>query len=181
MPDVQIVPQVADFEALAEQIGLGELDLAITYDLGLDATFERVPLRRVQPSAFFAQGDPLAGREAVRLADLVDRPLVLFEEGLSVRHMLSLFAAQGLRPVVAHRATSLEVMRSLAGNGEGIGISYAMPSGDRSYDGARVEPIPIADVEAEEDIVAAFRQDMADAVPIAEVVAVLKCVGAKKG
>ena len=103
MPDVQIVPQAADFEALAEQIGLGELDLAITYDLGLDATFERVPLRRVQPSAFFAQGDPLAGREAVRLADL------------------------------------------------------------------------------EEDIVAAFRQDMADAVPIAEVVAVLKCVGAKKG
>ena len=174
VPDLQVIPEVADFETLAHRVALGRLDLAITYDLGLDASFERNALTRVRPRAFVAGDDPMAECDSVTLAMLEQRPLILFEEGLSIRHMLALFAAQGLRPVVAHRAASLEVMRSLAGNGEGVGISYSVPSGNRSYDGAVVVGVPISDAVAQEDIVAAYRADMAEIAPIAVVMEILR-------
>lgn len=60
---------------------------------------------------------------------MASEPLILFEEMLSNRHALQLFRSQGLSPTVAHRVRSLEIMRSLAANGEGVGISYAFSTG----------------------------------------------------
>lgn len=174
MPDLKVELVVADFERLAAEIASGGLDLAITYDLGLDATYERRRLARVRPFAFMGKEDVLAGRESVTLAELADRPLILFEEGLSIRHMLGLFAAQNLRPRIAHRVASLEVMRSFAANGEGVGISYSAPGGSKSYDGAEVVRLPISDPAVEEDIVAAFRADMAEIAPIEAVTSLFK-------
>ena len=67
--------------------------------------------------------------------------------------MLSLFRKQGLDPRVAHRAVSLEIMRSLAAHGEGIGITYALPPGATSYDGVPVHAIRIGDEQAAEPII----------------------------
>src|SRR5205807_2299493 len=97
----------------------GEIDLALTYDLGLDASFERELYARVAPQAWIPPDDPLARRDEIRLADLANRPLILSDQGLSIRHMLGLFRSLGITPHVAHRAASIEVMRSLAANGEG--------------------------------------------------------------
>jgi DNA-binding transcriptional LysR family regulator len=174
LPELDVVPVVADFETMAAEIASGSLDLAITYDLGLDASFERRALARVRPFAFMAADDDLATLSTVSLKGLADKALILFEEGLSIRHMLGLFAAQGLRPVVAHRVASLEVMRSFAANGEGIGIAYSAPTGATSYDGAAVVRVPISDKDAVEDIVAAYRPDMAEVAPIEAVIALFK-------
>ena len=119
------------------------MDCALTYDLGLDASFEKDAVVRVQPHAFFSKNDPLSQAGSVSLAQLAERPLVLCDEGLSIRHMVSLFAGQGLRPTIAHRVASLEVMRSFAGNDEGVGISYSLPSGDHSYDRTYVAQVPL--------------------------------------
>lgn len=174
LPEFDIVPMVADFETLAAEIASGSLDIAITYDLGLDATYERRPLARVQPFAFMGKDDDLAQRNSVALADLKNKPLILFEEGLSIRHMLALFAEQGMRPKVAHRVASLEVMRSFAGNGEGVGISYSAASGGKSYDGAEVVRLQISDSSTVEDIVAVYRADMLEVAPIETVITLLE-------
>ncbi len=62
-------------------------------------------------------------------------------------------------PTVAHRVRSLEIMRSLAAYGEGVGISYGRPPGERSYDGARVHAVPIIDRNAREPIILARAVD----------------------
>ncbi|GGA14764.1 LysR family transcriptional regulator [Neptunicoccus cionae] len=159
---IELLPLVADFETLAADMAEGQLDLAITYDLGLDARFTRHRLSAVAPGAFVAADDPLAQLPSVALRQLATRDLILFDEGLSVRHMLALFAEVGVRPRVAHRVASLEVMRSFAANGEGVGISYTAPLSDHSYDGLPLQRVEISDPSAQENIVAANRSDMAD-------------------
>ncbi|MGF7004747.1 LysR family transcriptional regulator [Aminobacter sp. BE322] len=144
-PDVEIRTRVASFETLAEAVPAGQIDLALTYDLGLDASFRRELYARVTPQAWLAPDDPLAGRVEVSLAELAGRPLILSDQGLSIRHMLGLFRSRGLMPLVAHRAASVEVLRSLAANGEGVGISYTNPAGAVSYDGRPLARVPVAD------------------------------------
>ncbi|WP_340107417.1 LysR family transcriptional regulator [Pikeienuella sp. HZG-20] len=154
-PDLEIRPMVADFETLADEMLRGRLDFSITYDLGLDGSFERRPLGAATAHAFIAADDPFAGARSLRLADLAERPLILFSEGLSIHHMLGLFRAEKLRPRVAHRVASLEVMRSLAANGEGVGVGYTAPPSSVSYDGAPVLAVPIIDPRATEPIILA--------------------------
>lgn len=152
-PEVTVRPLVARFEELAEAVLAGRIELALTYDLGLDASFRRELFRRVAPQAWVAPGDPLAERAGVELAELATRPLILSDQGLSIRHMLGLFRGLGLVPRVAHRAASVEVLRSLAAHGEGVGISYADPAGELSHDGRPVRRVPILDAAAAEPIV----------------------------
>ncbi len=153
LPGIQITPVAADFARLAEDLREGRMDLAISYDLGLDASVVRSELAQVAPHAFLSPEDPLAAFAGVTLADLAARPLILFDEGLSIRHMLRLFQDRGLRPVVRHRVGTLEIMRSLAAHGEGIGISYTRPPSDLCYGGTPVAARPITDPEASEPVV----------------------------
>ncbi|WP_339780181.1 LysR family transcriptional regulator [uncultured Thalassospira sp.] len=155
LPDVVLRWRICDFESLARTLREGQIDLALTYDLGLDAAFDKTALKAVSPHAFMAPHSILAAHGSVSLADLASQPLILFEEGLSIRHMLNLFRHAGHNPTVAHRVRSLEVMRSLAANGEGIGIAYTLPPGDFSYDGNPVIARKIRDHSAIEPIILA--------------------------
>ena len=154
-PDLTVSHRVADFATLAADMTEGRIDLSLTYDLGLDRSFARTALVTVAPCAFVGADDQLADRQTLTLADLTDRPLVVFDEGLSGRHVLHLFHRQGLTPQIAVRIGTLELMRSFAANGQGVGISYSCPPGDVSYDGRRVVSIPIADAVAAEPIILA--------------------------
>jgi DNA-binding transcriptional LysR family regulator len=163
--DVEIRTRVATFEALAEAVLAGQIDLALTYDLGLDASFQRELYARVLPQAWFPPDDPLAGRNEIRLEDIAERPLILSDQGLSIRHMLGLFRPLGLVPHVAHRAASVEVLRSLAANGEGVGVSYTSPAGMVSFDGKPLARARIADAHAEEPIVLVYCGDQPAPLP----------------
>lgn len=159
LPGVEIIWKIADFETLAREMREGRISLSLTYDLGLDSGFNRIALLAVAPHAFVASDHDLADRTTLTLQDIAAEPLILFEEMLSNRHTLQLFRSQGLSPTVAHRVRSLEIMRSLAAYGEGVGISYGRPPGERSYDGARVNAIPITDRSAREPIILAHAID----------------------
>lgn len=68
--------------------------------------------------------------------------------------MRALFSARGLPFTVAHRTASLELLRSFAANGLGVGLSYTRPWGRRSQDGAGLATIPITDAGTEPVILA---------------------------
>lgn len=155
LPDVTITYGTDGFEALLDALLKGRIDVAITYDLGMDAGFDREPLYVTVPHVLTAPDHPLACQSAVSLADLTEHPLILSDEGLSSQHMLGLFHRQRLAPVVAHRAASLELMRSLAAHGEGVGLSYAVPPGNSSYDGKPLIARPLSDPDARESVVLA--------------------------
>ncbi|WP_027257566.1 LysR family transcriptional regulator [Leisingera aquimarina] len=176
LPGVEIRHRACGFEPLITALTEGEADLAITYDLGLDAGFSRVELDRFSPHALVPPEHPLAERSHLSLAEVTLHPLVLSQEGLSVQHMLGLFKAQGLVPQIAHRADSLELLRSLTANGEGVGISYSLPPGGRSYDGKPLCAVRIIDQAAEEPVILATHTQLPDASPAFKAREILRTV-----
>ena len=108
------------------------------------------------PRIWVRPEDTLAPRTKVSLAEIADRPLILSDQALSIQHMLGLFRMIGTTPRVRHRAASIEVLRSLAANGEGTGLSYTNPAGTVSSDGAPITSVPISDPFAAEPIVMTY-------------------------
>lgn len=154
LPAIEVAAEIADFATIAGKLRRGELDLAITYDLGLDASFDCTALYHAEPSAFFAAGQGPDG-STITLQELAEYPLILFEEGVSSQHVLRLFGQSGFQPRVAHRVAGLETMRSFAAQGLGVGISYTTPPGSVSYDGAHLRSLKISDDGAPEPVMLA--------------------------
>lgn len=155
LPDADVHYRIAGFSALARDMLEERIDLSVTYNLGFDTSFERHMLTELSPCALVAAGTPLADRRTISLSDLAPFPLILSEDGLSIRHMLRLFQRIDAKPAVEHRVQSLEVMRSLVGSEAGIGISYTVPPHAETYDGKRIAAIPITDAFAKEPIILA--------------------------
>lgn len=172
-PETPVTTRVGGFEMLSEQMQLGQIDFAITYDLGLDERFTRRQVALVQPHAIVAADHRLAVNGTVSLAELAAEPLILADQDLSIRHMIDLFRQRGLSPEMIHRAASLEIMRSLAGNGFGVGLSYTRPQTRQSYDGKPLALLSLSEPEIAEPVIVAslvlrrpsrFDDDLADAV-----------------
>ncbi|NKB54516.1 MAG: LysR family transcriptional regulator [Rhizobiaceae bacterium] len=141
------------FAALATDLKEGRSDLAISYDIGFEDHFERRKIREISPVAFVSIDHPLSGESSVELQQLVEHPLILFAEDLSEGYVSKLFEDMGQRPLVAARTASLEMMRSLAAHGTGIGLSYSHPPAPTSYDGQPLVTLPISSPQAVADIV----------------------------
>lgn len=153
-PGLHLQPSLMEFEDLAIALRHGRADLALTWDLGLEADIARQTLARILPHAVLAPHHPLAARDSLTLSDLADQPLILTDQGLSVSHMRALFARAGLAPRIAHRAATLDLMRSLAANGLGVGLSYTNPAARLSQDGRPLVTRAIADAGAEAIVLA---------------------------
>jgi DNA-binding transcriptional LysR family regulator len=155
-PDIAIEPAVLSFEAIAEGLRQGRIDLAITWDLGLDAACDKTVLMQVAPHAVTSAEHPLVrhAKRGLTLEALSEHPLILADQGLSLGHMRALFSARGLPFQIAHRTATLDLMRSFAANGLGVGISYTRPHGRRSHDGARLAAIPLVDAGTEPVVLA---------------------------
>jgi DNA-binding transcriptional LysR family regulator len=73
---------------------------------------------------------PLASSQRIRLAQLVDEPLILYERGSTGRlHIMDAFHAQNLSPRVDMEATSTDVAVRMVEAGLGISIVPLLPSG----------------------------------------------------
>lgn len=81
---------------------------------------------------------PIAAKR-VRLKDLVDQPLIIYERGSTGRqHILDAFHESGLSPRVALETTSTETIVSMVEAGLGISVVPLLPSGAVTR-GRRVE------------------------------------------
>ena len=136
------------FSVLADDLSEGRSDIAISYDIGFGPDFRRHKIRDVSPVAFLSQFHPLARQSSVELADLTVHPVILFDEDLSEGYIRDMFKNLRLSPNVVHRVSSVEMMRSMAAHGRGIGISYSHPPGNISYDGKPLVTVPISTPEA---------------------------------
>ena len=151
-PAMSLSGREGRFADLAADLAEGRSDIVISYDVGFEGKFERRKIRTVTPVAFLPTEHPLAKRPSVDLAELAAYPIILSTEALSEGFMRNLFNRLKLSPTVAHKATSLELMRSLAAHGSGIGISYSRPPGDVAYDGKPLTTVPISTPQAAVEI-----------------------------
>ena len=88
---------------------------------------------------------PLLRRKKVRLAGLVDEPLILFERGSTGRqHVLDAFQERGLNPRVEMETTTTEIIVRMVEAGLGIAIVPLLPGGVVTR-GRQVGVLSIAD------------------------------------
>ncbi len=158
-PHLKITPQIMDFEELSDKIHTGKADLALTWDLGLQSDIARQTLARIAPHAILSPDHPLAQSRTLSLAQLADQPLILTDQGLSLGHMRGLFAQAGLTVQIRHRTASLDLMRSYAAHGLGVGLSYTNPAARLSADGKAFVTRPLHDAGTEPLILAHLAQN----------------------
>lgn len=140
------------FTQLATEMNEGRVDLAITYDIGFDRSFGRRTIMQVSPVVFVAVDHPLVAQSTIDLRQLNDCPLILSAEELSFGYIRNLLTEMGVKLDVRHKTSSLEMMRSLAASGAGVGISYSNPPTEVCYDGQPLVTIPITTPEARADV-----------------------------
>lgn len=142
------------FAAIAEALKAGQVDAALSWGLGLPAGLQVQVLARIGPQAVLAADHPLAGYESLSLQDLADQPLVLTDQDLSIAHLQALFHQAGVPCQIAHRCATLDLMRSFAANGLGLGLSYTQPAPRLSHDGKAFVLRPIHDAGTEPVVIA---------------------------
>ncbi len=139
------VSQIEDHhEGLMERLRNAQIDIAITYDLNVAETgiaFEA--LASLPPFAIVGASDPLAQKSTTTLKELAKRPLILLDLPLSREYFLSLFQKAGVRPTIAARSSSPDVLRSLVANGVGYSLVNVRPRAPYSLDGKQIINIPL--------------------------------------
>lgn len=142
-PGAQVLPEVADQEALLNRLASAELDVALGYDLMVPDEFDFEPLAELPPYAIVAQGHPLAARTSTTLEELSRYGLILLDLPLSRDYFLGLFAREGLAPRIAARIPHSDVIRTMAANDFGYAIANVRPRSTRAMDGRDVSLLRI--------------------------------------
>ena len=104
--------------------------------LGVAAPYEPAPqleyvhLFSMNWSLITPPAHPLARKPRLRLADLTDLPLILFEHGSTGRqHVMDAFHGEALSPRVDMETTNTEIIVRMVEAGLGVSIVPLMPSG----------------------------------------------------
>lgn len=123
-PGVEIGLVEAGAEEIIGELHRGELDLAIAAVVGeLPTGLASEVILRQDVVAAVREGDPLARRKAVRLAELRDRPLIAMRRGTGVRRLVEeACAAAGFRPRVALEGSDPVFLARLAALGLGVAL-----------------------------------------------------------
>lgn len=85
----------------------------------------------------------LAARRSLSLTDLADQSLVLLDLPVISEYYATQFDQAGVAPRVVATATSLEMVRSLVGDGIGCSVLHMVTETDITYAGDRVTAIPL--------------------------------------
>lgn len=136
-------------EAVAGEVGeyleSGRAEVALTYDLALGDGIDRDVLAEIRPYAALPAGHRLARAESVRLADLVDEPMILVDLPYSRDYFIGVFTRRGLHPNVQYRSSSYETVRAMVAQDHGYSLLHQRPATDSTYAGGSVVAVPIAD------------------------------------
>ncbi len=143
-PEARPMLQTGDQETLLGLLRRGEIDLALTYDLGLDDRTLFEPLALYPPYCLLAADHSLARHPSLTLSVLADEPLVLLDLPLSRDYFFALFADAGVTPTVARRSGDPELVRSLVAHGFGYTLANALPAATQSVDGAPLRAVALA-------------------------------------
>lgn len=143
--DLEIVLLEGDRLQLGEWLSAGAVDLVVLYDIGPMISDSFVPICKVPAHAVLSAEDPLAQRDAIWLADLSTRPLVLLDLPQTATYLLTLFDVLAKRPEVKFHTRSYETVRSAVSSGFGMSILNMRPIGSATADGTGIVRRPILD------------------------------------
>jgi len=120
-PGIRVALRHASAREVAELVGTGAADLAVT---ALGAADDRAEVLRDEPLvAALPPGDELAGSGPVALWDLRARPFILAERGTALREaVVAACEAAGFGPVPPFEVSDPATTRALVHAGLGVGV-----------------------------------------------------------
>lgn len=135
-----------------------------------------VPLLREPLDVAVAVGSPLAGRDVVAPADLVDADWIAVREGFPVARVLAdVGARSGVQPRVVQRINDFHVVEALVAAGHGVSLLPRYSSG--GHPGVRL--VPLVGVRAGRQVDALVRPDTAERAVVQVVLAELVALAAE--
>ncbi|GIG77425.1 LysR family transcriptional regulator [Planotetraspora kaengkrachanensis] len=153
-PGVRVTVAEGEVSAMESALLDGRCEVALVYAIDLALDLDVQPLTRARPYVLLAPGHPLAGADAVSLADLASEPMILLDLPRSRDYFRTLYAAAA-EPRVRFRTSSYETARSLVAGGHGYSILNQRAMTDQTYDGGQVVCVPIRDEVPPLDVVLA--------------------------
>lgn len=169
LPGVEVQLREGDLGSISRMLDTGQVELALTYDLGMT---ERPRVQRLKECRFYAAlppAHPLARQQAVSLEDLAGEALIQIDLPHSREFLMSPFWQYQLEPRIAYRTTSLEMVRGMVAQGLGVALLITRPLSDQTQDGARLVCRPIANPLPSQRLVLAHSHHFSPT-PVAEAV-----------
>lgn len=144
-PHAELHAVAGNHAELIEKLRSGDIIAMLGYDMDLpnDIAFE--PLSSLPPYVLVAADHPLAGKESVRLEEIVREPFLLLDLPSSRDYFTSVFSENGHSPARIDRFPSLDIIRSLVAHGEGFSLANTRPRNKAAYDGSPLAYLTISD------------------------------------
>jgi DNA-binding transcriptional LysR family regulator len=126
-PDVELMLAEGEPEAIAPRLRAGELDLALLFEFAGETFLEQdmTRLELLEDPMFLAlpRDHRLAGRDAVRLADLAEEPWVQTSRpSPCARHVVRSAHAAGFEPKVSFESDDYQTVQGLVAAGVGVAL-----------------------------------------------------------
>lgn len=107
-----------------------DVDLGVAAPYGSGSELDYIHLFSLDWSLIAPPRHPLMNKRRLKLSDLAQTPLIVFERGSSGRqHVMDAFHSCGLSPMVAMEITTTEIMVRMVEGGLGVAIVPLMPDG----------------------------------------------------
>lgn len=144
--DVQMTMTEGGEAELIEGLRMARIDLALTYNRNMPPDMTFIELAQLRSYALAAADHRLAGRDSVRLAELIDEPFVLLNLPLTRDYFLDLFRSIGGVPRIVMETSSTASLRSYVAAGIGYGLMTARPVNQVAENGLPLVYLPLEDV-----------------------------------
>ena len=144
-PGITVQLHEGDLGELNEGIKSGPIEVALMYDMHPDRQIEFEPLLSAKPYVLLSARDPLAKQDSIRLKDLRDKEMMLFDLPITQDYFQNVAAIGDDGPNIGYRTKSYEMLRSLVASRMGYAILIMNPNIDRAYDGSKLVSRPIRD------------------------------------
>jgi len=144
-PSVSVKIYVGDHQEILSGLVGGQFELAVTFDLDVPKNFEWLKLAAIPPQVVLPAKHPMAKAKRVSLKRMASEPLILMDLPHTRDYFMSLFHRLHISPNVRFSSTNFEMVRTLVGNGLGYSILNLMPNSPSTYDGTRVQYVPISE------------------------------------
>ncbi len=151
---VDVIPSELMQNEIIEKLESNTLDLALTYDMGLDD--ERLGwtvVDRLSPFILLRPDHPLADQSSVSIKDFADEAFVMFDGAASEEYFQGVLSEHKIAPPVAFKSGSMESVRCAVANGMGFSLSVMRPRHTATYDGGTVVALPIREKTTPIDLV----------------------------
>jgi DNA-binding transcriptional LysR family regulator len=133
-PSLSVGCRELDIKEVLDGLRAGTFEVAISYNLNLEADLSFHGIRSFPPYAILSRQHPLTQNTRLNLKSLADEPMILLDLPYTRDYFRSLFESAGFAPNIVHRTASPQMVRSMVASGMGYSILNARPPWRHAFD-----------------------------------------------